>query len=107
MHDEGRAKARREVAERIEGLGRDLPTLALRDVMQRVRSLRALAHACGLRAVATLGYVLEDDLVARGREVAVADYLDRMRDAVDIEADSDPYFVELALATIGARLAFA
>ena len=105
MHDEGTAKARRDVAERIDGLRRDLPLLALRDVMQRVRSVRALAHACGLRAVASLGYALEDDLVARGREVAVADYIDRMRDAVDV--DAEPNFVDLALASIGARLTFA
>jgi len=107
MRDEATAAAQREVTERIDRLERDHRSLALRDLIQRVRSLRGLAHASGLRAVVSLGYALEDELLTHGRDVAVADYLDRMRDAIDVEGDAEPRFVDLALATIGARLASA
>lgn len=99
--------ARREVAEHIRRLDRDLAHLAPREQMRRLLSIHMMAQAQGLRAVASLAHALEEDLLAYGAEVPIHAYLDRMLDAVDVDAEEQPRFVELALATVGAGLAFA
>jgi hypothetical protein len=98
---------RREIAEDIRRLNRELTRLAPREQMRRLLSIKATAQTLGLRAVASLAHVLEGDLLAYGAEVPIHSYLDRMLDAVDVGDDEQPRFVELALATVGAGLAFA
>jgi hypothetical protein len=99
--------ARREVAARIEALGGGRRRLPPADQMRELRAIRSLAHGAGLRAVASLAHALERELLACGDEAPFHAYLERMSDAVHLEADSQPGFVELALATVGARLALA
>ena len=98
---------RREIAEDIRQLDRELARLAPREQMRRLLSIKARAQAQGLRAVASLAHALERDLLAHGAEVPIHNYLDRMLDAVEVGDDEQPRFVELALATVGAGLAFA
>ena len=98
---------RREIAEEIRGLDGELARLAPREQMRRLQSIKAMAQAQGLRAVASLAYALDCDLRAYGAEVPIHSYLDRMLDAVEVGDDEQPRFLELALATVGAGLAFA
>jgi|GEM_PF-4724399 len=107
VHDAGDDGMRQDIARRIDRLEGDLVRLAPREVMGQLGAIRTLAHGHGLQAVAALAHALQDELVARGREVAVRAYLERMRDAVDVDTEAQPRFVGLALATIGAGLAFA
>lgn len=107
MQANSKTASRPEIAGRIERLNRDAPRLAPRELMQQLRAVRTLSHAGGLIAVAELAHALEDELVASGAGVAVHAYLDCMRDAVDIDSDAQPRFVDLALASIGAGWAFA
>jgi hypothetical protein len=99
--------ARREIAARIEALDHELARLAPREQMRRLLSIKGLAQLHGLRAVASLAYALESDLLAHGAEAPIHAYLDRMLDAVEVGDDDQPRFVDLALATVGARLALA
>ena len=100
-------EARRQVAERIEQLDRELARLAPHERMRRLLSVKAMAQRHGLHAVASLAHALERDLLAHGAEAPIHAYLDRMQDAVDVGIDEQPRFVDLALATVGARLALA
>ena len=100
-------EARREIAARIEALDRELARLAPREQMRRLLSIKGLAQVHGFRAVASLAHALENDLLAHGAEAPIHVYLDRMLDAVDVGADDQPRFVDLALATVGTRLALA
>ena len=100
-------QARCEVAERIGALDHELTRLAPREQMRRLLAIKGLAQKHGLRAVASLAHALEADLLAHGAEAPVHAYLDRMLDAVEVDADAEPRFVDLALATVGARLALA
>lgn len=101
------AGARREIAARIGQLGRELSHMAPRDQMRSLLSIKAFAQAHRLTAVASLAHALEGDLLAHGAEAPFHAYLDRMLDAVDVGEEAQPRFVELALATLGAGLAFA
>ena len=107
MPGDDKQALRREIAERIGGLNRDAVHLAPREVMRQLHAIRALSHNGGLAAVAALAGALEDELVLHGAGVAIHAYLDRMADAIDVEPDAQPRFVDLALASIGAGWAFA
>ena len=107
MDDIGRGPARHEIADHIERLDRELARLAPRDQMRRILLIKGLAQGHGLRAVASLAHALENDLLAHGAEAPIHAYLDCMHDAVDVGAEEQPRFVDLALATVGARLALA
>jgi HPt (histidine-containing phosphotransfer) domain-containing protein len=98
---------RREIAEDIGRLDRELARLAPREQMRRLLSIKSMARTQGLRAVASLAHALETDLLAYGAEVPIHSYLDRMLDAVEVGDEQQPRFVDLALATVGAGLAFA
>ena len=107
MDDIERGSARHEIADHIERLDRELARLAPREQMRRILSIKGLAQSYGLRAVASLAHALESDLLAHGAEAPIHAYLDCMHDAVDVGVDDQPRFVDLALATVGARLALA
>jgi hypothetical protein len=98
---------RRDIAGRIEGLGRELTHMAPREQMRALLAIKAQAQTHRLSAVASLAYALEGDLLAHGAEAPVHAYLDHMLDALDLAEDEQPRFVELALATLGAGFAFA
>ena len=107
MDDIEQGPARREVADHIERFDREVARLAPREQMRRLLSIKGMAQVHGLRAVASLAHALESDLLAHGAEAPIHAYLDCMHDAVDVGLDEQPRFVDLALATVGARLALA
>jgi hypothetical protein len=107
MDEVERGAARREIAGYIERLDRELAQLAPREQMRQILLIKGLAQSHGLRAVASLAHALENDLLAHGAEAPIHAYLGCMRDAVDVGADEQPRFVDLALAAVGARLALA
>lgn len=99
--------ARREIADRIDRLARGLARTAPRDQMRSLLAIKALAQTHRIGAVASLAHALADDLLAHGAEAPIHAYLDHMLEAVDLGEDEQPRFVELALASVGAGLAFA
>lgn len=107
MPADDKARLRADVADRIVRLNRDAAHLAPREVMRQLHAIRVLSRGGGLAAVAALAVALADDLAAHGAEAAIHAYLDRMADAVDLDGDEQPRFVDLALASILAGWAFA
>ncbi len=99
--------AGRDIAARIDWLNRERRRVSPRDLMRELRTIRGLSQAAELRAVAGLAHALESEVRARGDEAPINAYLDRMQDAVEVVADDQPRFIELALATLGTRMALA
>ncbi len=96
-----------DIAARIDWLSRERRQVAPRHLMRELRTIRGLSQVAELRAVAGLAHALESELLARGDEAPIQAYLDRMQDAVEVVADDQPRFIELALATLGTRMALA
>lgn len=96
-----------EVVERIERLARERRQMTPADQLRALVAIRVAAQAGGCGAVVSLAHALHAELLAVGHAAPFGAYLDRMLDAVDVTTDDQPRFVDLALATLGARLAFA
>ena len=107
MAYQDRSIAARDIAARIDWLNRERRRLAPRELMRELRTIRSLSQVAELRAVAGLAHALESELLARADEAPIRAYLDRMQDAVEVVHDDQPRFIELALATLGTRMALA
>lgn len=107
MTDQKRSTSAGDIAARIDRLNRERRRSAPRELMRELRTIRGLSQAAELRAVAGLAHALECELRACGDEAPIGAYLERMHDAVEVVADDQPRFIELALATLGTRMALA
>jgi hypothetical protein len=101
-HD-GMMVVRAELCDRLDSLQRAAARMSVRDLSQRLGSIRTMAAAYGLLPVVCLADALERALAAQPRGCPAGLYFDRLRDAIGCERLDDAASESL-LASVSIRL---
>lgn len=105
MHwnDDGMMVVRADLCDRLDSLQRTAERMTLRDMVQRIASIRTMAAAYGLTPVVILADALERAIRAEPRGCPAALYFDRLRDAIGC-GRLDEAASEALLASVSVRL---
>ena len=101
-HD-GMMVVRAELCDRLDSLQRAAARMSVRDLSQRLGSIRTMAAAYGLLPVVCLADALERALAAQPRGCPAGLYFDRLRDAIGCER-LDEAAGQAMLASVSIRL---
>ena len=101
-HD-GMMVVRAELCDRLDSLQRAAARISVRELAQRLGSIRTMAAAYGLLPVVSLADALERALRAQPRGCPAGLYFDRLRDAIGCERLDDAAS-EALLASVSIRL---
>ena len=100
---DGMTLVRAELYDRLEALQRAAGKMAVRDLVQRVGTIRTMAAAYGLVPVVCIADALERAIQAEPRHCPAGLYFDRLRDAIGCER-IDAAAGEALLASVSIRL---
>jgi hypothetical protein len=103
MDHDGMMLVRADLCDRLDSLQQAAGKIALKDLVQRIGAIRAMAAAYGLAPVACLAEALERAIVAEPRGCPAGIYFDRLRDAVGCRRLDDAAS-QAMLASVSIRL---
>jgi hypothetical protein len=101
-HD-GMMLVRADLCDRLDSLQRAAGKIAVRDLMQRLGTIRTMALAYGLTPVARLTDAFERAIATEPRGCPAGLYFDRLRDAIGCER-LDEAASQAMLASVSIRL---
>jgi chemotaxis protein histidine kinase CheA len=87
---------------RVQQIEIRLPRLSRAALLTEVHSIKGVARAYGLTAMATLAHHLESAIAGEAAAALVTTYLDRMVDALG--CNDDPQTIDTLLASVNVRL---
>ncbi len=95
-------EVRDDLCLRVQSIELNLPRLSRAALLREVHSIKGVARAYGLNAMATLAHHLEAAIAGEAGGALVTTYLDRMVDALG--CNDDPVTINTLLASVNVRL---